>query len=68
MKLPFNLSSMEVHKAPESTPKEIAEYKGEDDHDKRINLAYEYRIKSEDLYLEDLKEILDDMYTGMEEL
>lgn len=68
MRFPFSLSNMEVHKAPEPTPEQIQEYKNEKDHDKRIDLAYGYLISSDDLYPEDLKEILADMNQALEEL
>lgn len=57
-----------VCKSPEPTKEEIEEYRNEKDHYKRLELAYEYRISSEDLYPEDLKEILDDVYMSMEQI
>jgi hypothetical protein len=50
------------------TEDEIREYREEMDHDKRLNLAYEYQISKEDLYEDDYREILEDMYRALEEL
>jgi len=49
------------------TPEQISEYKNESDHDKRIELAYEYQISKADLCSEDYIEILDDMYKALNE-
>lgn len=67
MKLPFNLSSMDVSKAPDPTPEQILEYRNETDHDKRMDLAYGCLIKSEDLYPEDLDEIMKDYQESLED-
>lgn len=50
-----------------ATSEEIEEYRNEQDHDKRINLVYQYQIAEKDLYPEDLQEILDDIKSAMDE-
>lgn len=46
---------------------EVEEYRNEQDLEKRLNLAYEYQIGKDDLYVEDYNQIIDDMYRAMEE-
>lgn len=46
---------------------EIAKYRNEKDPEYRLDLAYEFSISSEDLYPEDLKQIMDDINMGIQE-
>jgi hypothetical protein len=48
-----------------ATAEDISHYRNEPDKDIRIQLAYEYFIGKDDLYDEDYKAILDDIFESL---